>query len=76
MANDGGQAFPQAGSLEYHPVDGMTLRDWFAGQIIAAIYSGGIVAGGFSTPDGRNTVASLAYRQAEAMLAERDKTKA
>lgn len=38
ITNDGGQAFPRAGyeGPEYccDPVDGMTLRDYFAGQVM------------------------------------------
>ena len=38
---DGGQAFPRAGAQTNagwsRPTDGMTLRDWFAGQALTAV---------------------------------------
>ncbi len=74
MANDGGQAFP-SGSVHgsTHVMrDGMTLRDYFAGQAL----------GGFcATLSGSNLDVSwfeqhgakAAYRVADAMIAERNK---
>lgn len=53
-------------------VEGMTLRDWFAGQALAGclanthpVKSGNV---------GRNDYAFAAYAYADAMLAEREKT--
>lgn len=83
--NNGGQAFPRAGSGSH--VEDMTLRDWFAGQALA---------GGMATDDGGTInsaareleiepstydcnvhrpllVAKRLYRYADAMLAERAK---
>ena len=34
---DGGQAFPRAGSSQGSPKEGMTLRDYFAGQALAGL---------------------------------------
>lgn len=34
---DGGQAFPRAGYSGSIPTEGMTLRDWFAGQALAGM---------------------------------------
>lgn len=73
--DDGGSAFPKA--VEYAdspPVDGMTLRDYFAGQALAiAIWRGGWS----SKPDGTfpfaDEAARLAYMFADAMIAERKK---
>ena len=77
-ANDGGPAFPevrieQRGDSRYvQPskvlVPGMSLRDWFAGQIAAAIMVKGARAG-------LKEIASDAYDIADAMLAERAKPK-
>lgn len=42
--DDGGQAFPRPASTDtfndenYAPQRGMTLRDWFAGQVLAQAY--------------------------------------
>ena len=37
--NDGGYAFPQAlnGDDDYNGAEGMSLRDWFAGQALAGL---------------------------------------
>lgn len=58
---DGGAAFPSAGVN-----NGMTLRDWFAGQVIASVK-------GWHPADrqGKNA-AQIAYEVADAMLAARE----
>lgn len=51
-----------------HPAhEGMTLRDWFAGQALTGLLAGG-------TPDDAHVVARCAYFVADAMLAERTTT--
>lgn len=76
-ARDGGPAFPQQLSdgqrAEGSTMDfwccGMTPRDWFAGQALTAIAH----PGGY---DNRfEEAASESYRYADAMLAEREKSK-
>jgi len=67
---DGGPAFP----IPAHGVnsDGMTLRDYFAGQALQGmIASHGLAHSAWNTaaPDAN---ASLAYQIADAMLAARD----
>lgn len=47
--------------------DGMTLRDWFAGQALAGMLADHT----FDVPP--NETAELSYKAAEAMLAERKK---
>ncbi len=37
IPKDGGPAFPHGGNNEEMSVDGMTLLDWFAGQILAGM---------------------------------------
>lgn len=72
----GGPAFPRTGvgnaghSYDVPPQDGMSLRDYFAGQALA-----GIIACPGAEPDdaSREGCASLAYGFADAMLAEREK---
>ena len=67
--DDGGPAFPRPASpppatgLEWAE-DGMTLRDWFAGQVLAGIST--------SYADQQDE-AAWAYSVADAMLAERAK---
>lgn len=65
-------AFPRDHRHDGH--NGMTLRDYFAGQALV-----GILAGGFADTiphddvDGGNQAAAFAYQYADAMLAERSK---
>jgi len=68
MKNDGGNAFPRQESEHYHGMDGMTLRDYFAGQVIIGILS--------SAQLNTNDIAQLsseAYEGADAMIQQRDK---
>lgn len=55
---DGGPAFPSPGAF-----DGMSLRDWFAGQAISGAIGKFRVA---------QTAAEYAYRVADAMLEARE----
>lgn len=79
--NTGGSAFPlPLGSqdLPEPQYGGMTLRDWFAGQWI-----NGSVGNSFGMrclaeldideDKARNLMASMAYKMADAMIAEREK---
>ena len=65
--NDGGPAFPN----EYcnSSSQGMSLRDYFAGQALATMDTGGY------TLLGMQSAAQRAYNLADAMLAERKKQK-
>lgn len=65
--DNGGGAFPIA-TVDGFSHDGMTLRDWFAGQALAGIAT---ASGYQGLPWGR--VAVEAYSSADAMLAERSK---
>lgn len=64
--DNGGPAFPSEGeghgNPKYHS-PGMSLRDWFAGQVLAA-------SDGSVSPEKE---AAWAYKIADAMLAERAK---
>ena len=67
--NNGGPAFPTvAGQTVYS--NGMSLRDWFAGQALAGL------AAYYGTPDGAKTgeMPRRAYVIADAMLAARNST--
>ncbi len=74
--DDGGFAFPRPHSTDeceqncshYYDQQGMTLRDWFAGQIAAAMVG---KYGGESFRDNRANMARDAYLMADAMLVER-----
>ena len=59
---DGGSSFPGG----YH--HGMTLRDYFAGQALAGICASDLYAG-----ENIFKMANMAYANADAMIAERDK---
>ena len=62
---DGGPAFARPGSMGSDAQDGMSLRDWFAGQALTNDYTQSA-----GNPD---AVAEWAYQVADAMLAERAK---
>ncbi len=71
--NNGGPAFP---GMDYVSQDGkknpegMTLRDYFAANILPALYADARVG-----RDWQNYVAQEAYRMADAMLKARETTK-
>jgi hypothetical protein len=69
MSNDktGGAAFPL--ESDYGSQSGMTLRDYFAGQWIC----GNFDCSGFRDSSAYNLAARMAYRFADAMIAERKK---
>lgn len=77
--NDGGPAFPRAaGQTERgfnRPQDGMSLRDWFAGQALDALIEDICRPSEYETADKaehpRQTVARRAYAIADAMLEAR-----
>ena len=61
-SNDGGAAFPVM-----YVSEGMTLRDYFAGQALA----GALADPTFNMPPAQ--LAELAYMEADAMLAARER---
>lgn len=79
--NTGGPAFPVPHSANMDHNKGMTLRDYFAGQVLAGTLAGGVDTlsmverlckkkGCDATDD---SVAFWAYTMADAMIAARDK---
>lgn len=80
VKDDGGPAFPgPATQTHQSDHDGMTLRDWFAGQALA-----GMLANGFQPDEamkrngpgarfdwGKDTYVNAAFRMADLMLAAR-----
>lgn len=69
MANDGGSAFPVAWDGDAPPVLGMSLRDWFAGQIAAGMAAHSGTAG---ISYGPREIAGRSYEVADALLAARE----
>lgn len=66
MRDNGGPAFPVDTGTSYSR--GMSLRDWFAGQAMAALISGGLSGGNFIE---WGDAARGAYIAADAMLEAR-----
>ena len=70
MTNDGGPAFPMV--TDFCPLkgirstEGMSLRDYFAGQLMPSM---------LNTFDSFDEAAEAAYEAADAMLAERAKSR-
>ena len=74
--DDGGPAFPNVPSdPQYQSWDeGMTLRDWFAGQMLAGEFVQNEYAGHYSNDCPQQTLvdrAKLLYRMADAMITAR-----
>jgi len=66
----GGPAFPLQGSCgTVWEHNGMTLRDWFAGQALAGIVS----MQGICWEDEPNGAAAVAYKISDMMISERTK---
>lgn len=70
-APNGGPAFPVA-TIDGYSQYGMTLRDYFAGEAMAALMSN-VNASGNDITRMRESFAEVAYAQADAMLLERIK---
>ena len=78
MKADGGAAFPRMlpdGIGGYSVAAGMTLRDYFAGQALAAVYDAENRIPTHNGPSYQGA-AERAYLFADAMLAERERTEA
>lgn len=84
MSGDGGPAYPHLGLYpgadgNLHPTTtqhcGMTLRDWFAGQIVAGMFAANnhrdVASVGRDVAN--QAIAHGAYLMADAMLQERDR---
>ena len=71
--DNGGQAFPVAGSDQNYPCAGMTMRDYFAAKAMASIvrrWDGHSFGGGSESPQYKE-LAGDAYFIADAMLKAR-----
>jgi len=60
---NGGQAFPVAGSEHNYPIEGMTMRDYFAAKAMQAMISVG---------EQDKAIPGWAYGMADAMLRARE----
>lgn len=72
---NGGPAFPTPGGDDYHPLPGMTLRDYFAAKAMAAMISTAAIPCLGGLDGGEIRTAWAAYKMADEMLARRDLTK-
>jgi hypothetical protein len=77
MSNDGGPAFPLAvdGNKEWH-VDGMSLRDYFAGQVVSNIAFPSLTEAfkrGVYRDRAISEISKASYAFADAMLEARKK---
>jgi hypothetical protein len=72
--DDGGSAFPinerNCDGGHFYSNLGMTLRDYFAGQVLVGLIDAGTWSGANYTAER----ARFAYEQADAMIAERAKS--
>lgn len=66
MTDDGGPAFPSHGSMGEVTHEGMSLRDWFAGQALAGLLAADVESGW-----AMEAAAKTAYRYADAMMQAR-----
>ncbi|MGJ5906639.1 hypothetical protein [Enterobacter sp. J706] len=71
--NNGGPAFPVAGSEHNYPIEGMTLRDYFAAKAMQSA----LLTSKPENPLGRmdifaQSVAEISYEMADAMLRARE----
>ena len=77
MANSnltGGPAFPTlADNGHAMNQDGMNLRDWFAGKAMQGIWSNAAALAQMPKGAEAESIASVAYEMADAMLKERSK---
>ena len=69
MDKTGGQAFPMQETNQYAGTDGMTLRDYFAGQAMASTKG----AFKYQCESGKEVLAKECYAMADAMIKEREK---
>lgn len=71
--NDGGPAFPISKDVVYQQLNGMSLRDWFAGQALMGIGAWCPRNVEPNSDEWHAARAGHAYADADAMLAARSK---
>jgi hypothetical protein len=76
-SNDGGPAFPLPGTMGQPVNEGMSLRDYFAGQAMQAELTGWNHPNSGGNPvDYAGPICERAYQLADAMLAARERKEA
>ena len=74
MTDTGGPAFPTLADNDHAMnQDGMTLRDYFAAKAMQGIWSNAYVLAKMPKGAEAESIASVAYEMADAMLKERSK---
>jgi len=71
MDKNGGPAFPCDSMKQFPTQEGMSLRDWFAGQALAGIMANSKLM--IVLDEKKQDPASCAYQMADFMLNERNK---
>ncbi len=71
MDKNGGPAFPCDSMKQFPTQEGMSLRDWFAGQALAGIMANSKLM--IVLAEKKQDPASCAYEMADFMLNERNK---
>lgn len=71
--NNDGPAFPFPGDLGNGADRGMSLRDYFAGQVLLGTIASAYRDCAFNNQEARTEIAEWAYRFADTMLAAREK---
>ncbi|HIH5777314.1 TPA: hypothetical protein ACYSI4_002057 [Citrobacter werkmanii] len=70
---NGGQAFPVAGSEHNYPIEGMTLRDYYAGKVLQGVMASGTsMSIGTNHEEGMIDMARAFYSMADAMIKVRE----
>jgi len=73
--DDGGPAFPTHETADFYPPTGMSLRDWFAGQVVSGMAAQFDAKTLYATAlEGRHpasVITQWAYTIADAMIAAR-----
>ncbi len=72
--NDGGPAFPNPSTTLSGLIPGMSLRDYFAAAALQGNRAARVKLPDTNHPLSAEQMASIAYQDADAMIAERNKT--
>lgn len=73
--NSGSPAFPVAGSEHNYPIEGMTLRDYFAANVLQGVMASGTpISIGTNHEEAMLDMAIAFYSMADAMIRAREAT--
>lgn len=71
--NNSGPAFPVAGSEHNYPIEGMTLRDFFAAKVLQGVMASGTpMSIGTNHEEAMLDMARAFYSMADAMIQARE----